>query len=208
MNVRKIHAWCAITAIACAAVSGCKRDDMAEQPRMRTYEPAKMFIDGTEARPLVAGVVARAPANTPGSPYAYQWESGPAGTTESAPDKSWIPFPIDPMMIDRGRERYNIYCAVCHGRLGDGNGMIVQRGFIRPASFHNDRLSTQVADSHFYNTMSNGRGAMFSYAERVAPHDRWAIVAYIRALQISVKEAVKNGAISKEDYVALQGTHP
>ena len=70
------------------------------------------------------------------------------------------------MLIERGHERYNIYCAVCHGRLGDGNGMIVQRGFIRPASFHNDRLTNQTADSHFYNTMSNGRGAMFSYAER------------------------------------------
>jgi len=201
---------CSAILVACALLAGCKRDDMAEQPKFKTYEPAKMFMDGSEARPLVAGVVSRSPANTPGSPYAYQWESGAVGATDSAPEPSSIPFPVDRSLIERGRERYNIYCAVCHGRLGDGNGMIVQRGFIQPPSFHNNRLSDpkQTADSHFYNVISNGRGAMFSYAERVAPQDRWAIAAYIRALQISVKQAARDGEISKQEYVALQGTRP
>jgi len=196
--------------VACAANTGCKKDDMAEQPKFRTYEPATMFIDGSEARPLVAGVVSRSPIHTPGSPYSYQWEPGPVGATDSAPETSSIPLLVDATLIERGQERFNIYCAVCHGRLGDGNGMIVQRGFIRPPSFHNDRLSDpkQTTDAHFYNVISNGRGAMFSYAERVAPNDRWAIAAYVRTLQASVKQAVKDGSISKEEYVALRGTRP
>ena len=99
---------------------------------------------------------------------------------------------------------------VCHGRLGDANGMIVQRGFIRRPSFHNDRLSDpkQTGDGHFYDVMSNGRGAMFSYAERVAPDDRWAITAYIRVLQASVKQSFKDGKITPDQYKALQGMRP
>jgi mono/diheme cytochrome c family protein len=192
------------------AATGCKKDDMAEQPRYSTYQPTVLFADGTSARPLVAGTVPRLPANTPGTPYAYQWAPGPVGGSDSVPEGQSIPVAIDKMLIDRGKERYNIYCAVCHGRLGDGNGMIVQRGFIRPPSFHNDRISDPALtpDSHFYNTITNGRGAMFSYAERVAPNDRWAVIAYVRVLQTSVKQAVKDGKISQEEYTLLKGTRP
>jgi mono/diheme cytochrome c family protein len=210
MNPRTIPTWCTTALIACGGIVGCKRDDMAEQPKLKTYEPARMFIDGSEARPLVSGVVSRSPADTPGTPYAYQWEPGPVGATDSVPENASIPLSVDRLLIERGQERFNIYCAVCHGRLGDGNGMVVQRGFIRPPSFHNDRLSDpkQTPDAHFYNVISNGRGAMFSYAERVAPDDRWAIAAYIRTLQTSVKQSVEDGTISKKEYVALQGTRP
>lgn len=190
-----------------AVLSGCKKDDMAVQPKQRTYEPSPVFADGTEARPLVAGTVARPPRDTPGTPYAYQWAPGPVGAANAVGDNATIPLPINRELIERGQERYNIYCAVCHGRLGDANGMVVQRGFIRPPSFHNDRLSDpkQTGDGHFYDVISNGRGAMFSYAERVAPDDRWAITAYIRVLQASVKQSFKDGKITPDQYKALQG---
>jgi mono/diheme cytochrome c family protein len=191
------------------AVNGCKRDDMAEQPKMKPYQPAIMFADKTEARPLVAGTVARPAGDVPGIPYAVVWAPGPVGASD-APGSRSIPVPITQQLIQRGQQRFNIYCAVCHGRLGDGNGMIVQRGMIRPPSFHNDRLAdaAQSPDSHFYDVISNGRGAMFSYAERVAPADRWAIIAYIRTLQESVREAAKDGRLTAAQYTALKGARP
>jgi mono/diheme cytochrome c family protein len=189
---------------------GCKKDDMAVQPKLRTYEPSPVFADGSEARPLVAGTVSRSPQETPGTPYAYQWTAGPVGSADSVAENAVIPMPVDRELIERGSQRYNVYCSVCHGRLGNGNGMIVQRGFIRPPSFHNDRLSDpkQTGDGHFYNVISNGYGAMFSYAERVKPDDRWAIAAYIRALQTSVKQSVKDGNVTPEQYTDLRGTRP
>ena len=95
-----------------------------------------------------------------------------------------IPQPVTRAMLDRGRERFDIYCAVCHGRTGEGNGMIVQRGFPAPPSYHTDRLRTAPI-GHFYDVITNGYGVMYSYAARVEPPDRWAIAAYIRALQLS-----------------------
>ncbi|HJT06952.1 MAG TPA: cytochrome c, partial [Stellaceae bacterium] len=94
------------------------------------------------------------------------------------------PFPATAQVLERGQQRFNVYCSPCHGEAGDGNGMIVQRGFPRPPSYHIDRLR-QAPSQHFYDVISNGYGAMYSYAARVAPADRWAIVAYIRALQAS-----------------------
>jgi hypothetical protein len=191
-------------------LTGCKKEDMAVQPKLRTYEPTVMFKDGSEARPLVAGVVSRTPGKgTPGIPFAQQWAPGPEGISR-VPQSQSIPFPVTREFIRRGQERYNIYCAVCHGRLGDGNGMIVQRGFVPPPSFHNDRLSDpkQTPDSHFYDVISNGYGAMFSYAERVRPDDRWAIAAYVRVLQTSVKQSVKSGKITAAEYTALKGARP
>lgn len=199
-----------VALLIAACLSGCKQDDMAQQPRVGTYEAAPVFANGSAARPLVAGTVARAPQDVPGMPYSYQWAPGPVGAADGVPEAAAIPLPVNRELIDRGKERYNIYCAVCHGRLGDGNGMIVQRGFIRPPSFHNNRLSDpkQTGDGHFYNVISNGYGAMFNYAERVAPNDRWAVAAYIRVLQQSVKQAAKDGKITHEQYVALQGMRP
>jgi len=193
--------------LLCSLIAGgCKKDDMAQQTNLRTYEPTAQFTDGTEARPLVAGVIARPPRDTPGIPYADQWAV--EGSDKAQGDT--IPLPVTPELIRRGEERYNIYCSVCHGRIGDGRGMIVQRGFVPPPSYHNDRLSDpkQTPDSHLYDVISNGRGAMFSYAERVRPDDRWAIVAYIRVLQQAVKQAVKNGKLSEKEYADLKGVRP
>ena len=188
---------------------GCKKDDMAEQPKLNPYQPTDLFVDGTEARPLVAGTVARDPRDVPGIPYTMTWAPGPEGVSDK-PTSQTIPVPITPELIQRGEDRFNIYCAVCHGRLGDGNGMIVQRGMIRPPSFHNDRLNDPIKtpDSHFYDVISNGYGAMFSYAERVRPDDRWAVAAYVRALQESVRQAVADKRLSQQEYTALKGTRP
>jgi mono/diheme cytochrome c family protein len=124
-------------------------------------------------------------------PYeAYRGEEGspahrlpPAGTV--ARDDAPAPMPaVTPALLARGQQRFNIYCAPCHDRVGNGNGMIVQRGFPRPPSYHIDHLR-QAPSQHFYDVITNGFGAMYSYAARVTPADRWAIVAYIRALQAS-----------------------
>lgn len=203
------HGSTAAIALAAMLLVGCKKEDMAVQQKVRTYEPTPVFSDGSEARPLVAGTVARPPDMSPGMPYVQAWAPGPAGYSDSA-RAQWIPMPVTRELIDRGAQRFDIYCAVCHGRLGDGTGMIVRRGFVPPPSFHNARLSDpkQTPDSHFYDVISNGYGAMFSYNERVAPADRWAIAAYIRVLQASVKQAAREGRITREEYKAMQGVRP
>ncbi len=95
-----------------------------------------------------------------------------------------MPYPITMALLRRGRERFDIYCAPCHSPVGDGDGMVARRGFPHPPSYHSDRLRS-APDRHFYDVMTNGYGVMRSYADRVPPEDRWAIVAYIRALQLS-----------------------
>jgi len=195
--------WGGVVLIAASiALTGCRKIDMSEQKKVGTYEATPIFLDGTEARPLVGGTVPRNPTRVPGLPYNSTWAPGPAGAS-TRPSGTSIPpeIPISRQLIERGQERYNIYCYVCHGRLGDGNGMVVQRGFPRPPSFHNGRLNDpkQTPDSHFYDVISNGFGAMYSYAERVAPEDRWAIVAYIRTLQASVAANPAVAARAKGD---------
>lgn len=113
----------------------------------------------------------------------------PTGTVARDDEPEPPPPPVTLALLERGQQRFNIYCAPCHARLGDGNGMIVQRGFPNPPSYHIDRLR-QAPNQHFYDVITNGYGAMYSYAARVAPADRWAIVAYIRALQASQDAAL------------------
>jgi mono/diheme cytochrome c family protein len=144
-------------------LTSCERD-MADQPKYEPLEAAAIFPNDQSARPLVEGTVAR------------------DTVIEPRPERS--PLPMTEAVLKRGRERYDIYCAPCHGRAGDGEGMIPERGFPRPPSYHTDRLRN-APDSHYYDVITEGFGAMFSYANRVAPEDRWAIAAYIRALQLS-----------------------
>ena len=127
------------------------------------------------SRPLVAHTVARGHLDEDTVFYA-----GKIGTNLVAT----FPFAITREILQRGRERYDIYCALCHGRTGEGNGMIVQRGFPPPPSFHIDRLR-EAPVGHFFDVVTQGYGIMYSYAERIEPTDRWAIAAYIRALQLS-----------------------
>jgi mono/diheme cytochrome c family protein len=145
------------------AAAGCKQD-MADMPRYDPLEKSGQFADGASARPPVAGTVARDDDLSP------------------VPDK--MPYPVTMALLERGQQRFDIFCAPCHGRTGDGDGMVVRRGFPAPPSYHQEALR-KAPDRHFYDVITDGYGAMYSYAARVPPSDRWAIVAYIRALQYS-----------------------
>jgi mono/diheme cytochrome c family protein len=164
----------AILALAILLTVSC-RQKMANQAKYDPLEPSTFFADGMSARPRIAGTVARGELQA--DPY---FETGKiAGQPGDG-----FPFAITAEILDRGQERFNIYCAQCHGRAGDGNGMIPSRGFRRPPSFHTETLRTAKA-GHFFDVMTNGFGSMPSYRTMVPPRDRWAIAAYIRALQIS-----------------------
>jgi hypothetical protein len=162
-------------------LSGC-RLDMHVQPKYLPYEPTDFFGDGRSERPVITGTVARGHLHDDELFYTGQ-ENG------AVADK--FPFPITKADIERGRQRYNIYCTPCHDYTGNGQGMIVQRGFPPPPSFHIQRLREAPA-GHFYEVITNGYGVMFSYAARVEPADRWRIAAYIRALQLSEHAAVSD----------------
>jgi cytochrome c553 len=164
-----------LSVCAMPALCGC-RQDMFNQPRYKTFAANPFFPDGASARPLPPHTVARGQANVDTEYF--------QGTTEDGKLVEAMPMPVTPAMLDRGRERFDIYCAVCHGRTGEGNGMIVQRGFPIPPSYHIDRLRNAPV-GYLYHVITNGYGVMYPYASRVEPADRWAIVAYIRALQLS-----------------------
>jgi hypothetical protein len=154
---------------------GCRRD-MFHQPYSAPLDTSDFFQDNHMAsRPLVPNTVARGHLNADEAFY-----TGKQGTNLV----TTFPFPITKEIMERGRERFDIYCAPCHGRTGEGNGMVVQRGFPPPPSYHIDRLR-QAPVGHFYDVITQGYGIMYSYAGRVEPADRWAVAAYIRALQKS-----------------------
>jgi mono/diheme cytochrome c family protein len=163
-----------------SAFLGCQRvgpdwQKMARQPRYDPLESSDFFADGMASRPRVAGTVARGELSV--NPF---METGKIGGA----DGDGFPFPVTREVVDRGQERFTIYCSECHGRLGDGDGMIPSRGFRRPPSFHTEALRT-APTGHFFDVMTNGFGAMPTYAPQVPVRDRWAIIAYIRALQLS-----------------------
>ena len=164
-----------------ALASGC-RQDMHVQPRYEPLGPSKFFNDGRAARPPVPGTIARGHLRINEHLYTGKINGVPVDA---------FPFPITRHDLDRGRERYNIYCAPCHDFTGNGRGTIVQRGFPAPPSYHIDRLRNAPA-GHFFDVMTNGYGTMYSYADRVSPEDRWRIAAYIRALQLSEHASVND----------------
>lgn len=156
-----------------AAAAGC-RQDMHNQPKVRPHRPSRFFDDGSSSRPLPAGAVARGFLRDDAHLYRG---IGPDGKFVSE-----LPFPADAKLLARGRERFDIYCSPCHGRTGDGTGIIARRGFKQPPTFHQDRLRNQPA-GYFYDVTTNGFGVMSGYAAQVTPEDRWAIVAWVRTLQ-------------------------
>jgi mono/diheme cytochrome c family protein len=160
--------------IVIVAMIAC-RQQMADQPRYDPLEASTFWSDGQSARPVVAGTVARGELRD--DEQFYNGGSGTAVATE-------FPLPITLEVLRRGQERYNIYCTPCHDRTGSGNGMIVQRGFSRPPSYHTEILRKQPV-GHLFRVVTQGFGAMPSYAAQISPADRWAIIAYIRALQLS-----------------------
>ena len=155
-------------------LAGC-RADMQNQPYKRPLRESDFYADRRSARPLVEGTVARSDLRA--DTYFYTGKIG-------QDNGDYMPFPVTAEVLKRGQQRFNIYCSPCHGETGDGQGMIVQRGLKRPPSYHNERLR-KAPIGYFFDVMTNGFGAMLDYSQQVPPHDRWAIAAYIRALQLS-----------------------
>ncbi len=146
---------------------------MFNQPKYKPLQASAFFADGRASRPLPEDTV---PFGT-GRPDELMETGRIAGVVADR-----FPFPVTAAVLDRGQQRYEIFCSMCHGASGDGDGMVVRRGFQRPPSFHTDRLR-QVPVGHFFDVITNGSGAMYDYKSRVAAEDRWAIAAYIRVLQ-------------------------
>lgn len=208
--------------IVTLALFGCERGlhQMYDQPKYKPLTPTTLFPDGNSSRPQVAGTIAHSNGALAGA------SSGRSGWVELVPapgaavgvdaqGRSLLqsgaavgaepvysnPLPITSALLTRGRERFDIFCAPCHSRVGDGDGMIARRGFPAPPTFHDERLRN-APDSHFYQVISNGYGVMYPYAERVTPQDRWALVAYIRALQLSQHAPVP--MLSPQDLTRLR----
>jgi mono/diheme cytochrome c family protein len=148
---------------------------MHNQPRYKPFAATTFFGDGRSERPAIPDTVARGQLRLDAARYTGK---------ENAKDIDYFPIQITQADLQRGQERFNIYCTPCHGRLGDGHGLVVSRGLRQPPSYHEERLRNAPV-GHFFDVMTNGYGAMYSYASRVAVDDRWRIAAYIRALQMS-----------------------
>ena len=160
-------------------VAAC-RQDMHDQPKYRGLRSSDFFVDGQSARPIVANTVARGHLN----------EDALLMTGKEGQDDATVfPFPVTEQVMARGRERFDIYCSPCHGRTGNGDGMVVRRGYRRPPAYNEERLRNAPI-GHFYDVITNGFGAMPDYAAQIAPADRWAIIAYVRALQLSAHATV------------------
>ena len=182
-------------AVCAAALAGCTQQ-MAEQPRCGPLEASTFFADERCARQPVEGTVARG--------YLHLDEHLYAGTVDGRPADT-LPFPVTRQLLERGQERFNIYCTPCHDHLGSGQGMIVRRGFSPPPSLHIERLRLAPV-GHFFQVISNGYGAMPNYGKQVSPHDRWAIAAYIRALELSQHTTLAE--VPEEARRQLQGATP
>ena len=207
-----------LTAYCLLLTSACRRD-MQDQPKMKPFRASTFFRDGLSARPPIEGTVARGflkedtefftgkrAGKSSARPAANASVESPAGpqpsvTTAGAPPQGAAAYPDDielfPItvtrdVVTRGKERYEIFCSACHGLTGTGDGMIVRRGFRRAASFNDERLR-QAPVGHFFDAITNGWGAMPSYAPQIPAGDRWAIIAYIRALQMSQQNQTQNG---------------
>jgi hypothetical protein len=163
-----------VSFLLAVVLAGC-RQDMHDQPRYEPYEASSFFSDHRASREPVADTVARGQLRDD-----ELLETGQENGTFSEA----FPFAVTNELMQRGRERYEIYCTPCHGSTGRGNGMIVQRGYRRPPSFHIDRLRSEKA-GYLFDVITRGFGAMPDYAAQIPPRDRWAIVAYVRALQLS-----------------------
>lgn len=158
------------------------RQDMQDQPKYKPLGASRFFADGREARPIPAGTIARDELN----------DNDPLHTgQQNGVFLDIIPVPVDSQLLQRGRDRYDIYCSPCHGRTGDGNGMVAQRGVKIPANFHTERLRS-VPPGYIYQVIANGYGAMGDYGDQIPVNDRWAIVVYVRALQLSRNATVND----------------
>ncbi len=213
-----------LCALATLALTGCERGmhEMYDQPKYKPLTSSPLWANGNSSRPQVPGTqpysagalagvssgrmdrVALVPPAGPVSGVGANGKPLAQAGAAAAPGYS-NPLPITPKLLSRGRQRFNIYCAPCHSRAGDGDGMIAERGFPYPPSYHTAALRN-APDSHFYKVITNGYGVMYPYADRISPDDRWAIVAYIRALQLS-QHAPKSD-LSEADLQKLGASTP
>jgi mono/diheme cytochrome c family protein len=182
-----------VAALMLAAPAGC-HTDMYDQPRSDPLEKSDFFADGRASRPPVAGTIARGDLREDGPFYTGKQD----GKLVEKP-----PVEVDTALIERGRERFNIFCTPCHGRAGYGDGMIVQRGFRQPPTYHSDRLRG-VPIGHFFDVMTHGFATMPDYAEQVPVRDRWAIAVYVRALQWS--QNARLDELDENERRRLEGT--
>ena len=171
-----------LTLLALFSTAAC-RQDMQDQPKYIPLRPSDFFPDGRSERPLVDGTVARGHLQDDVLLYTGK---GPDGKFSND-----FPFPITKAVLERGQQRFDIYCAPCHDRLGTGDGKIVRRGFRHPPSYHIDRLR-EAPNGYLFDVVTNGFGAMPDYAAQIQANDRWAIVAYIRALQLSQNASIND----------------
>ena len=217
-----LTAHCTLFTVSC-------RRDMQDQPKMKPFRSSPFFRDGLSTRAPIDGTVARGFLKTDTEFFTGK-KAGRAGTSAQAPagpqpvaggnaapltgaaaypdDVELFPIPVTKDTVTRGKERYEIFCSACHGLTGNGDGMIVRRGFRRAASFNDDRLR-QAPVGHFFDAISNGWGAMPSYAPQIPTQDRWAIIAYIRALQLSQESQTKESpaAVPQQAPAAPAGGH-
>lgn len=177
----------------CFGVIGC-RQDMHDQPKYEPLERSTFFGDERSARPIVEGTVAR--GHLRDNPEYFTGKTGQAFVTT-------FPLEVTEELVQRGQQRFNIFCTPCHGGLGDGLGIVVRRGFKRPPSFHIDRLR-QSPPGYFFDVMTNGFGVMSSYAEQVPVKDRWAIAAYVRALQLSQHSTIDDVPADKRQQLEAE----
>lgn len=181
-----------LAALAGGLLSGACRQDMHDQPRYKPFAQSDFFRDDRSARPPVEGTVARGQLREDGRFYTGK---------DAAGFLDEFPLPVDAALVARGRERFDIYCSPCHGRTGQGDGMVVRRGYRRPPSYHQDRLRN-ARPGYFFDVMTNGFGAMPDYAAQVPVRDRWAIAAYIRALQLSQHATIEEVPLDKRGLLA------
>jgi len=194
--------------LALCLLAGCERakQDMYDQPRYKTFAASTLWEDGASSRMAPDGTQPRARgafADSSGG------RKGAAAVAEdiAAEGAQANPYPVDLRLLERGRDRYMIYCLPCHSPLGDGDGLVVRRGFPAPPSFHQARLR-DAPDRHLYEVITHGYGVMVPYGDRVEPAERWAIVAFIRALQLSQNVAADSLAPAQRARLDGQGTGP
>jgi hypothetical protein len=186
-----------LLAVAGMTLAGCARLDMQDQPKYKPQRPSEFFADGRSERQPVDGTIARGALDEDTAFY-----EGKDGDGEDITD---FPIAINKAVIERGHQRFDVYCSPCHGRIGNGLGMIVRRGFKQPPSYHIDRLR-EAPVGHFYDVISNGYGGMLNYAAQVQPRDRWAIIAYIRALQYSENANINDLPAEARNRIPAAGT--
>jgi cytochrome c553 len=215
-------AFMALASVA-LGLSGCERavQNMYDQAKYKPLAESTLWADGQSARPLVPGVIVHSGGTwadtssgraglrpvlpAPTTTYPLDEQGKRRANLPEVPKILQNPLPVTLENLQRGRERYDIYCAPCHSPAGDGDGMVARRGFPHPPSYHTERLR-RAPDAHFYEAMTNGYGVMYSYADRIEPADRWAIVAYIRALQLSQNARLDD--VPESERGKLSGARP